>query len=347
MNNRLLIFTQIMDKEDTTLSFFHNWVVEFAHQFQFIVVVCLKKGKCELPGNVRVLSLGKEDGESKVKYVFNFVRYIVQFRKDYDAVFVHMNQEYVLLGGWLWKLLGKKIYMWRNHHAGSFLTDIAAWFCEKVFCTSKFSYTAKYKKTVLMPVGVNTEKFKAINEKRKIRNSILFLGRIAPSKNVHVFIEVLGLLKKQDVDFVANVYGDTLPKDLSYREKLKLRAHELELESFVKFHEGVPNYMTRQIYNMHEIFVNLSSSGMYDKTIFEAMACGCVVLASNDNLRGNIDNLMIIDDRTPKYVARKLIEVSQLSSLEKGKIINGEMKFAETHSLDNLSKKLYENICMM
>ena len=70
-----------------------------------------------------------------------------------------MNQEYVLIAGWLWKLLGKRTYLWRNHYAGSWLTDVAAVFCTKVFCTSKHSYTVKYKKTVLMPVGVDTERF--------------------------------------------------------------------------------------------------------------------------------------------------------------------------------------------
>jgi hypothetical protein len=28
--------------------------------------------------------------------------------------FVHMNQEYVLLGGLIWKLLGKKLVLWRH-----------------------------------------------------------------------------------------------------------------------------------------------------------------------------------------------------------------------------------------
>ena len=49
----------------------------------------------------------------------------------------------------------------------------------------------------------------------------------------------------------------------------------------VIFHGGVANHATPAVYRSHRIFVNTSQSGMYDKTIFEAAACGCLVLASS------------------------------------------------------------------
>lgn len=72
-----------------------------------------------------------------------------------------------------------------------------------------------------MPVGVDTNKFiKLENPKvNKMKNSLLFLGRISPSKNVHLFIEALGILKNKGVNFTANIYGDALPEDISYLEK--------------------------------------------------------------------------------------------------------------------------------
>lgn len=225
---------------------------------------------------------------------------------------------------------------------GSFLTDIASFFCTKVFCTSKYSYTAKYKKTVLMPVGVDTNKFVKLESSKvhKVKNSILFLGRISPSKNVDIFVEALGFLKKQGIDFNANVYGDALPIDIPYFDKTKSRSQELGLESVLKFHGGVPNHQTPEIYNSHEIFVNLSSSGMYDKTIFEAMACGCLVLASNDNLKGQIDNRLVIGDKGPEEVAAQISLISSLSKEDRQEIISGNIKFAETHSLKELARRL-------
>ena len=69
---RLLILTQKVDKEDPVLGFFHNWVTELSKKFEFIYVVCLEKGKFDLPDNVQVFSLGKEAGKSKIKYIFKF-----------------------------------------------------------------------------------------------------------------------------------------------------------------------------------------------------------------------------------------------------------------------------------
>lgn len=341
---RLLIITQKVDRDDPVLGFFHGWIEEFSKRFKSIVVVCLFKNKYDLPGNVAVLSLGKEKWRSKLKYVFLLFYFSLRYFNRYDAVFVHMNEEYVVLAGWLWRLMGKRVYMWRNHHAGNMMTDIASIFCNKVFCTSKFSYTAKYKKTILMPVGINIETFKPDNSVKRIQNSILFLGRISKTKNVDIFIEALGILKKKGVVFSADIYGDALPKNVEYYEKLKSRASELGLNNILKFNQGVPNYKAPEIYNAHEIYVNLSSSGMYDKTIFEAMTCGCLVLASNDNLKGQIDERFIIENREVGEVAERLERILSMLEIEKQEIISVSMRFSETQSLENLSSRLAQII---
>src|SRR5207253_2282516 len=145
--------------------------------YERVSVICLYEGAHSLPSNVHVYSLGKEKGSAgRWTYALRFLSSIWRLRKEYDAVFVHMNQEYVLIGGLLWKSLGKRIYLWRNHYAGSFLTNVAVWLSDKVFCTSRSSYTARFSKTVIMPVGVDTGLFKSIDAIRAPR-SILSIGR--------------------------------------------------------------------------------------------------------------------------------------------------------------------------
>jgi len=72
---KLLICTQMIDKNDPILGFFHRWVEEFAKHFEHIHVICLKEGQHTLPQNVTVHSLGKEGGESRIKYVIRFYRF--------------------------------------------------------------------------------------------------------------------------------------------------------------------------------------------------------------------------------------------------------------------------------
>ena len=339
---KLLVFTQKMDMNDTVLSFFHRWVVELARHFEQVTVICLYEGRNDLPVNVRVLSLGKEKGQSRLKYLVNFYKYIIGNRHDYDAVFVHMNQEYVILGGFFWKLWGKTVFMWRNHYAGSFLTDIAAAFCTKVFCTSKFSYTAKYGKTVFMPVGIDTENF--FPQKGTVRQprSILSLGRISPSKKLDIFLDALALLKERGIDFRSSIYGDALPADAVYLEGLKKRSKEIGLVGDVSFCAGVPNVATPALYSSFDIFVNLSRSGMLDKTIFEAMACGAISVVCNKDLIGKIDGGYIFEEDDSGSLADKLAGILALSESARTEQSVHLRKFVDDkHSLRELADRIY------
>lgn len=336
---KLLIVTQTIDREDPVLGFFHRWVEEFATRFEHIEVVCLKEGRHTLPKNVAVHSLGKERGAaSRITYSVRFLKLLWQLRFHYDAVFVHMNQEYVLLGGLYWKVVGRPVYMWRNHYAGSLLTDLAVAFCKKVFCTSKSSYTAKYKKTVLMPVGIDTEVFKPAGERKP--NTILSLGRIAPSKNIHTILAALKKLHEDGVEFSASIYGGALPQDASYLEEQKQFVEREGLQEKVRFYSGVPHYQTPAIYSSHDIFVNASRSGMFDKTILEAAACGCVPLASSEDWRELVGEEYFF--MTPKDLQKKLqTHLGTFSSTEGEK--SSESVVPE-HSLAALSAALQRHI---
>jgi hypothetical protein len=157
---RLLVCTQAVDKDERALGFFHRWLEEMAHSFTRIEVVCLKEGRHSLPGNVQIHSLGKETGRSRLKYVLHFYRYAWTLRHEYDAVFVHMNQEYVLMGGLFWRLLGKRIILWRNHKMGNRLTDIACRLADVVCYTSPEAFVARLPHAVRMPIGIDTTQFR-------------------------------------------------------------------------------------------------------------------------------------------------------------------------------------------
>lgn len=358
-----MIVTQKVDKNDPILGFFHRWLEEFAKHCEKLTVICLQKGEHDLPQNVRVLSLGKElitsKGPSfgersgpkvgplrvKLSYVFNFYKYIREEQDNYDSVFVHMNQEYVLLGAIAWKTWGKKIFMWRNHPAGSLLTNIAAYLSDRVFCTSKYSYTARFPKTELMPVGIDTEFFKKDKDIKKKKNSILFLGRISPIKKPHIFIEALDILNKKGIEFSATIIGDSLPVDFDYFEQLKKKVAESGLESKVHFLKAVTNSETKRLYNEHEIYVNLTPSGSMDKTIFEAMSCESLVLVANRSLQGEIDDIFVCKTDSSKEIADKLKTLLEISESQNGEY---EIKLREyvvkEHSLKKLADKLLKII---
>ena len=316
--------------------------------YEHVHIICLKEGNHALPQNVSVYSLGKERemGWGKtVRYIIQFFRIVFRERKNYDAVFVHMNQEYVLLGAPLWKMLGKRVYLWRNHYAGTWLTNLAGALSTKVFCTSPYSYTARFRKTILMPVGVDTDLFRPMKDIIRKSRSILFYARMSPSKHPDILMEALGILKKKNVDFSASFYGTALPRDEGYLRSLQKRVSDLDLNDCVSFFPGVPQYEGSRIFSAHEIFVNLGGSGMYDKMIFEAAASGCIVLAASKDFAREIeDPRLSFIENDAHDLAQKLTTLIALSSSEREGLIRKTTALVSKNNLASLTDHLAKAI---
>ena len=346
---KLLIVTQAVDLDDPVLGFFHRWIEELAKRFESIEVVCLQKGRYHLPANVRVHSLGKECGRPRfiprLVYAVRFLKIVWHLRHDYDAVFIHMNEEYVLIGGLLWRSIGKQVYLWRNYHGGSFRTDTAMALCTKIFCTSRYSYTAKNKKTDIMPVGVDTEQFFPDALVPRIPHSVLFLSGMWPSKHPEVLIEALTIVHKKEIAYTADFYGSPLPQTEAYYASLKKQVADAGLAQEIIFHPSIPNNATPDLYRAHEIFVNCSPSGMYDKTIFEAAASGCLVLASSRDFAQITDSRCVFPEYDANILATHLEMLFALPEIEKENLRKQlQQRASADHSLVVLAQRLVEAI---
>jgi len=347
---KLLLVTQAVDRDDPVLGFFHRWIEEFATHAEGIHVVCLREGHHQLPKNVSVHSLGKESISREIMINHNFfqrVRYAVRFwkltwklRNEYDSVFVHMNQEYVLLGGIMWRMLGKRIVLWRNHAKGTFATRIASLLAHAVCYTSPAAYVAHYKNAVQMPIGIDTDAFKP-SEVRRPEDSILFLGRLDPVKRVEVFFAALEMLDNKGVVFHADVYGSPSEGNDDYAHTVRNQAALLALKGKIVMHGAVANYDTPSIYATHATYVNLTPSGSFDKTIGEAMASGCVVVTANNAVKRVIPSELFIDDEDTSSVERALISALSLEESERSHISAHQRDYIlAEHSLVRLTKRV-------
>lgn len=338
---KLLVITQKVDKNDDILGVYHEWIKRLAGKVEKLNVICLYKGAMDLPANVQVYSLGKEEGKSRLKYVARFFKFILKLRKDYDKVFVHMNSEYVILGWKFWKLWGKKIVFWYNHPLGNWKARLAIRVSDTVLHTSPFAFSARYKKSKIMPVGIDTEKFKSPKVQRS-KGSILYLGRLSPIKKIDVLLDAATILDKQDLDFNLSIIGDAeKPIEREYERELRKQADNLVGKGKVFFQPGIPNHDTPKIYNKHEIFVNLTPSGSFDKTIIEAMACETLTLASNKSVRDILPEEFIFEEGNAGELARKLKWALGLSQEEKQKYSQQMRTAAAKHDIHILIDKMF------
>ncbi len=340
---RLLITTQKLDKYDPGLGFFHNWVAEFAKHCESVHVICLFKGEYDLPDNVRVFSLGKEERQSRIQYLIHFYWFIIHERKKYDVVFVHMNQIYVVLAGFLWRLFGKKIGLWYTHRAVHWTLRVATLFTNEIFTASKEGFNIATPKLHIVGHGIIPDQFEKIGSYPHESPSILCVSRITRIKNLDTLIKAISILVKGGMNMKCTIIGPQItPDDSRYYGELQRLIKEENVEKNVVFLGGIPNEQVREYYWKHDYSINLSPTGGIDKVILEGMAAGTLPLASNaafEPIFGNYAKDLMFITKDAEDLARKI----QALELRKDKDAIKKELFAKVEkdfSLKTLIKKI-------
>ena len=282
---KLLIITQKVNKNDQILGFFHAWLEEFSEQVGQLTVICLEEGEYDLPGNVTVLSLGKERGTSKLQRIILFYKYITKERKNYGHVFVHMNQIYIILGSLFWKLMGKKVSLWYAHGSVSYSLRIAEKLADIIFTSTEKGFRMKSNKIAIVGQGIDANHFipREIKPEKVDKIHVLTVGRISAVKNIATSIELL----KNNENIILHLVGDAVTdKDVVYKESCINLINELDVAERVVWHGVVPYSKLPEMYKGAEVFINLSKTGSLDKTILEALSSMLLVVTCNDAAKG-------------------------------------------------------------
>ena len=268
---KLLICTQAVDQNDPVLSFFVRWIEEFSRHCEHVTVICLREGTHALPKNVTVYSAGKEKNVPRLMRWYRILRYVVKLRAQYQAVFVHMNPEYLVLAGWLWRLWGKKTALWYVHRSVNLKLRIAVLFSQKVFTASPESFRLKSRKVEVVGHGIDTDFFTPGGTVRG--STLLSVGRLSKTKRHDLAIRAAALAGKN-----LRVAGEG-PE----RHNLEKLARELGVH--VEFLGGLTQIQLRNEYRAAALFIHTSETGSLDKVILEALACGLPITTRDPALK--------------------------------------------------------------
>ncbi|MEK7600432.1 MAG: glycosyltransferase family 4 protein [Patescibacteria group bacterium] len=334
--HRLLIITQKVDESDQLLGFFIAWIQRFAQQFAHVHVLCLQKGSYKLPNNVSVESMGKDRGYSKARQLFEFYRFIIAQRREYDVVCVHMNPIWAALGGLVWRIMHKRVYLWYTHKAVTMRLRIAHAMVHRVFSASPESFRLPSTKVMFTGHGIDTDVFSPGDEQLRSKDSLLTVGRIAPVKNLEVLVDAMSLLAQQGSLLRVVVVGEAaLDVDRAYEDLIRKRINNAGIVGRFVFAGKHKNDEVRTFYRECALFVHMSRTGSLDKTLLEAMACGARVVSSNDAARAFLPPELIFDGANQGDLARGINRA--LSELPAPSL---RAYVVEHHNLDTLIQKL-------
>lgn len=343
---RLLITTQAVDLDDPVLAFFHRWIELLSTHFEQVHVICLKKGRHVLPANVHVYSLGKEDGESRFKYIRLFLKYAWNLRGNYDTVFVHMNPEYLVLAGWLWRMLRKPTTLWYIHPHSSWRLWIARFWVNMIVSATKNSFPVRSRKLIAVGHGVDIDFFSpelVTQEQTTLR--IMQVARMAPVKRVECVVGAMAQLVNYDISFEFDYYGAALPCDREYAAAIQKLVPAAMPPSMWHWKGNTSQLEIRNAYRTHDVHINATDSGSFDKAVFESMACGCITVVSNSALSEVMPTELQFKEGDASSLAdalARLVATSEQERTQLRKVMRSiaEEKYSLTSLISRVSKIL-------
>lgn len=303
---KLLFITQKLHGQD---AFGILWINAFRDAGYDVQVVCLEwrpeeakaaLGITDIPFTVH--SLGKENGSSKFSQILTFMK--LTFTLPYDRVFIHMAPVWGFLGAPAFVLRRKPTYLWYTHYKMQAGLKLIGWYGKRMFCatpqsmpqypsTSSGQVTTK---KVVVGHGIDMGYWQRRPNVDKHPHKLLVVHRLSRSKRLELIIRALTLLP---ADYTLDIYGIEAEKD--YVAELKALVVELHLESRISFRGTIASKELPAIYDQHHLILNMASETI-DKTMLEAMTCGCYPMTTKGNAAA-IGIPVAPDADTPEAVA--------------------------------------------
>ena len=351
-NNNLLIFNLKTDAVDDVHGFTTDWINALAPHFKKIFVITMVAGKIRVAGNVTVYSVGKENGYSIPRRIFEFYRilYRLLHSEAIDACFAHMIPLFSVMGWPLLKAKSIPIVLWYAHKTVNTTLKIAVCLVDRVVTSSSTGLQIETSKKRVIGQGIDTERFcPPVNRNSKdLPFTLLYVGRLSPIKHVEVLIEAMANLVKErpGIKVQAKIVGGPLTSlDEEYTARLKLQAKDLGVADCIEFIGNKSFQEVHKYYQIADCFVNPSDTDSVDKTVLEAMSCGIPIITSNiafkEVLGTELATRWVIAKRNVNALYESLTSLIDMPSSERRDL--GVMLreiVVRDHSLHRLSEKI-------
>jgi len=199
-----------------------------------------------------------------------------------------------------------------------------------VIATFKVKHNNKIK---VIPNYIDTGTFKPINDIKKKKDSLVFVGRLSKEKNLFNLFEAI-----KESKYILDIIGDGELKD-------ELKDYSLKNQIKVNFLSIISNNKIPEILNQYEVFILPSYYEGNPKALLEAMSCGLAVIGTD--LEG-INNIIRHKDhgylcKTDSKSIRYAINIVMEDKLLRKRMGAQARKFVISHcSIDEIVKRELE-----
>lgn len=312
---KLLYITYKVDPRDTLVGYVVGWINGLARHVESIDVICLSSGEATLSANVRLHSLGKDQGASRIVRALKFLQLAWSLSSKVDAVFCQFSPEYVIAVSLFAKLRRLPIMLWYTHRHVSWRLRLATLLADRIVTASPESFQLKSEKVKVIGHGINTHRF-APTSNFQLPNfkTVLAVGRRAPIKNYELLITATQFLSHQVR--VRIVGGDEGNAPREYAKTLQEQINALGLSDRITLVGAVGYDQIPFEYQQAAVHVNLCPTGGLDKAVLEGMACGAITLVRNETFRavlGDLAERLIVASDAPKVIAVRIESLLNLS----------------------------------
>jgi len=273
---RLLWFNLATDADDPILGFAAGWIGAIAKRVEFVNVISMSVGRYDLPGNVRVHSVGKEKGYSEPRRAIEFYRHLFRIlhSERIDGCFSHMIPIFTVLAAPFLRRREVPLVTWYAHRQVTRLLKWAHHLSTRMASVNEASYPYRNDKLSTLGHGIDTDLFSPRDTCLENPPLLLSVGRLSPIKDPLTLIAAVALLRERGHELRCALVGPVPNRDRSYAERIRHQISAYRLGDVVELVGPVHRPELVPWYRRCLAHVNCSPPDhALDKAALEAMAC--------------------------------------------------------------------------
>ena len=342
---RLIVVNYSMSSKSLVFSHQREVVRELSQFFETVEVFTTEVSSDPLPRKVKVSHIPWKVNSplSNVVTVLKLL-YPALIRNRTSVLFTHMTDVHAAILAPLTWLLKMRHILCYAHAKNSKYLIWSSFFVSKIVSSTPGSCNLGINKRKVLYInqGIDSKNFPYLARSPEKLHKVLYYGRLDPSKNIHIFPDLVFELNRSSYSYSIDVFGR--PANLESEKYFfdVVSSHKAKSQkTSITFHDPIARALIPDIAKKYDFFLNLFS-GSLDKTLIETTFMGMPVITWNGEYCsqfGTWSNSSVSE--TIDFIIREFEFINSLKKIELKKEINRRLDLAiKNHSFEGWINRL-------